>query len=112
MKKWMSIICLGFVVTGVILGRNGLQSQAAELKQLEKIEMMAEEKLAAKDGFRVINGKTYYYRNGTRVKGWLRLSNGAGRYFDSRTGAMKLGFAKVGGKWYYFDNVGYMVHDK
>ena len=63
MKKWMSIICLGFVVTGVILGRNGLQSQAAELKQLEKIEIMAEEKLAAKDGFRVINGKTYYYRD-------------------------------------------------
>ena len=112
MKKWMSIICLGFVVTGVILGRNGLQSQAAELKQPEKIEIMAEEKLAAKDGFRVINGKTYYYRNGKRVKGWLRLSNGAGRYFDSRTGAMKLGFVKVGGKWYYFDNVGYMVHDK
>ncbi|MFQ9395979.1 MAG: N-acetylmuramoyl-L-alanine amidase family protein [Lachnospiraceae bacterium] len=52
---------------------------------------------------RVINGKTYYYRNGKRVKGWLRLSNGAGRYFDSRTGAMKLGFAKVGGKWYYFE---------
>ena len=103
MKKWMSIICLGFVVTGVILGRNGLQSQAAELKQLEKIKIMAEEKLAAKDGFRVINGKTYYYRNGKRVKGWLRLSNGAGRYFDSRTGAMKLGFAKVGGKWYYFE---------
>ena len=103
MKKWMSIICLGFVVTGVILGRNGLQSQAAELKQPEKIEIMAEEKLAAKDGFRVINGKTYYYRNGKRVKGWLRLSNGAGRYFDSRTGAMKLGFAKVGGKWYYFE---------
>ena len=90
MKKWMSIICLGFVVTGVILGRNGLQSQAAELKQPEKIEIMAEEKLAAKDGFRVINGKTYYYRNGKRVKGWLRLSNGAGRYFDSRTGAMNL----------------------
>ena len=103
MKKWMSIICLGFVVTGVILGRNGLQSQAAELKQPEKIEIMAEEKLASKDGFRVRNGKTYYYRNGKRVKGWLRLSNGAGRYFDSRTGAMKLGFAKVGGKWYYFN---------
>lgn len=44
-------ICLGFVFTGVILGRNGLQSQAAELKQLEKIKIMAEEKLAAKDGF-------------------------------------------------------------
>ena len=124
MKKWMSIICLGFVVTGVILGRNGLQSQAAELKQPEKIEIMANEKPAAKDGFQVINGKTYYYRDGERVKGWLtlngkryylnsrtgvlykgwfRLSNGAGRYFDSRTGAMKLGFARVGGKWYYFE---------
>ena len=57
MKKWMSIICLGFVVTGVILGRNGLQSQAAELKQPEKIEIMAEEKLASKDGFRVIKRK-------------------------------------------------------
>ena len=72
MKKWMSIICLGFVVTGVILGRNGLQSQAAELKQPEKIEIMAEEKLAAKDGFRVINGKPTITEM-ERKKGWLHF---------------------------------------
>ena len=79
---------------------------------------------AATTGFRTVGGKTYYYKNGKRVKGWITLagkkyylntrtgvlqkgwyilSNGKRRYFDSRTGAMKKGLTKVGKYYYYFD---------
>lgn len=79
---------------------------------------------AAVNGFRTVDGKTYYYQNGKKVKGWLtlgkskyyfnaktgvmykgwyKISNGRCRYFDSRTGAMKVGLTKVSGYYYYFD---------
>ena len=79
---------------------------------------------AATTGFRTIGGKTYYYKNGKRVKGWLtldgkkyylnvrtgvlykgwyRISGGRCRYFDTRTGAMKTGLQKIGSYRYYFD---------
>lgn len=79
---------------------------------------------AATTGFRTIAGKTYYYKNGQRVKGWLtlggkkyylntktgvlykgwyKISNGRRRYFDPKTGAMKTGLQNVSGKYYYFD---------
>ena len=79
---------------------------------------------AATNGFRTISGKTYYYKNGKIVKGWLTLngkkyylnrstgalykgwmrsSKGTLRYYDSRTGAMYTGFQKIAGKYYYFN---------
>ncbi|MBU5480468.1 N-acetylmuramoyl-L-alanine amidase family protein [Blautia sp. MSJ-19] len=79
---------------------------------------------AATTGFRTVSGKTYYYKNGKKVKGWLTLggkkyflntktgvllkgwqksSKGPKRYFDSRTGVMYTGMKKIGGKYYYFD---------
>ena len=86
---------------------------------------------ATTTGFRTVNGKTYYYKSGKKVKGWLTLgsnkyflntktgvllkgwqrsSKGSMRYFDSRTGAMYKGFKKIGGKYYYFKpSTGYTV---
>ena len=86
---------------------------------------------ATKTGFRTVNGKTYYYKSGKKVKGWLTLgsnkyflntktgvllkgwqrsSKGSMRYFDSRTGAMYKGFKKIGGNYYYFKpSTGYTV---
>ena len=29
---------------------------------------------ATKNGFRTVKGKTYYYKNGKKVKGWLTLN--------------------------------------
>ena len=86
---------------------------------------------ATTKGFRTVNGKTYYYKSGKKVKGWLTLgsnkyflntktgvllkgwqrsSKGSMRYFDSRTGAMYKGFKKIGGNYYYFKpSTGYTV---
>lgn len=86
---------------------------------------------ATTTGFRTVNGKTYYYKSGKKVKGWLTLGSnkyflntktgvllkgwqrsfkGSMRYFDSRTGAMYKGFKKIGGNYYYFKpSTGYTV---
>lgn len=86
---------------------------------------------ATTTGFRTVNGKTYHYKSGKKVKGWLTLgsnkyflntktgvllkgwqrsSKGSMRYFDSRTGAMYKGFKKIGGNYYYFKpSTGYTV---
>lgn len=86
---------------------------------------------ATTTGFRTVNGKTYYYKSGKKVKGWLTLgsnkyflntktgvllkgwqrsSKGSMRYFDFRTGAMYKGFKKIGGNYYYFKpSTGYTV---
>lgn len=86
---------------------------------------------ATTTGFHTVNGKTYYYKSGKKVKGWLTLgsnkyflntktgvllkgwqrsSKGSMRYFDSRTGAMYKGFKKIGGNYYYFKpSTGYTV---
>lgn len=79
---------------------------------------------AATNGFRTVNGKTYYYRDGKKVvglqkinnqyyyfasrtgemlKGWFKSSTGNRRYFDRSTGQMKKGLRYVNGEYYYFD---------
>lgn len=79
---------------------------------------------AATTGFRTVKGKTYYYQDGKKVKGWLTLNGkkyflntktgvllkgwqksakGPKRYFNKKTGVMYTGMKKIGGKYYYFD---------
>ena len=48
---------------------------------------------ATKNGFRTVKGKTYYYKNGKKVKGWLTL-NGKKYYFNKSTGVQVKGWVK------------------
>ena len=48
---------------------------------------------ATKNGFRTVKGKTYYYKNGKKVKGWLTL-NGKKYYFSKSTGVQAKGWVK------------------
>lgn len=88
------------------------------------VRSTAAEVQAASNGFRTVRGKTYYYKNGKKVKGWITLkgkkyylnrktgvlkkgwltSKGRKRYFDPKTGAMKTGLKKISGKYYYFNS--------
>lgn len=107
-KSWIVAIFLG-----VMLFAAGFAVQATTV-----------DAQAATTGFRTVKGKTYYYKNGKKVKGWItlkgkkyflntktgvllkgwqRTSKGPKRYFNTKTGAMYTGMKKVGGKYYYFD---------
>lgn len=107
-KSWIAAIFLG-----VMLFAAGFAFQASTV-----------DAQAATTGFRTVKGKTYYYKNGKKVKGWLTLngkkyflntrtgvllkgwqrsSRGPKRYFNKKNGVMYTGMKKIGGKYYYFD---------
>ncbi len=44
-----------------------------------------------KNGFRTVKRKTYYYKNGKKVKGWFTL-NGKKYYFNKSTGVQVKGW--------------------
>ncbi len=63
----------------------------------------AEVKAVPSDGFQVINGKSYYYKDGEPVKGWLTIGTKK-YYFNSRTGVQLKGWAKnQKGQYRYFN---------
>ena len=52
------------------------------------------------------NGKWYYYKNGSRVRGWVTYKGQT--YFMSKSGIMVTGWYKIGNAWYYFAKSGEM----
>ena len=81
---------------------------------------------AAKNGWKKISGKWYYYKNGTALK-WRQKIGGKYYYFNGAgvmqtgwikggcwmyaksDGALVTGWQKIGGKWYWFKADGSMV---
>ena len=67
---------------------------------------------ATKKGFKTEGGKSYYYKNGKKVKGWLTL-NGKKYYFNASTGVQVKGWTKdrKGKRYFYNANgvKGYMA---
>ena len=58
---------------------------------------------ATKHGFKTEGGKSYYYKNGKKVKGWLTL-NRKKYYFNASTGVQVKGWAKDSkGKRYFYN---------
>ena len=82
-----------------------LSALAAET---ETMEVPREEGIVYTDGptgFRLVDGKTYYYVNNQMQTGWRTL--GGKRYYFTtgakNHGVMKTGKRRLGGKWYYLD---------
>ena len=60
-----------------------------------------------KNGFITQNGKTYYYENNKKLKGFQKIE-GKTYYFDKK-GVMLTGFQEIQNKTYYFDKNGRML---
>ena len=113
----MKKVCKRFGVIAVLMGI--MLFAAGFTFHATTVETQA----AAKTGFRVKNGKTYYYLNGKKQtgwikvkgrkyylnakgvvqKGWMKNADGTKCYFNKKTGSMYKYFQKVGRKYYYFD---------
>ncbi|VMW65847.1 choline binding protein G [Streptococcus pneumoniae] len=59
------------------------------------------------DGWRLISGTWYYYKNSTKQTGWQKI-NDTWYYLDA-SGKMLIDWQKVNGKWYYFGSSGSMA---
>ena len=59
------------------------------------------------DGWKLISGTWYYYKNSTKQTGWQKI-NDTWYYLDA-SGKMLTDWQKVNGKWYYLESSGSMV---
>ncbi|CMX35313.1 V8-like Glu-specific endopeptidase [Streptococcus pneumoniae] len=59
------------------------------------------------DGWKLISGTWYYYKNSTKQTGWQKI-NDTWYYLDA-SGKMLTDWQKVNGKWYYFGSSGSMA---
>ncbi|MBR3165269.1 MAG: polysaccharide deacetylase family protein [Lachnospiraceae bacterium] len=82
---------------------------AAETANAEKKTAEETQVQTPKDGFRVKNGKTYYYLNGKKVKKKWIEKDGKTYYFDKK-GRMVRGKVKTKKTMYYFDDNGVFLH--
>ena len=60
-----------------------------------------------KKGWRMENGRWYYYKNGVKQTGWLRLGKDPKRVFYlGSNGVMRTGWLTIGGSKYFFNDEG------
>jgi len=62
---------------------------------------------AAPDGWNLLDGKWYYYKNNAKLTGWVL--DGKTWYYMNSAGVMQTGWVSDGGKWYYMNTSGAMV---
>ncbi|MCY7084234.1 trypsin-like peptidase domain-containing protein [Streptococcus oralis] len=59
------------------------------------------------DGWKLISGTWYYYKNSTKQTGWQKI-NDTWYYLDA-SGKMLTDWQKISGEWYYFESSGEMA---
>lgn len=65
------------------------------------------EDLTHKEGWKLENGKWYFYKNGAKHLGWI-MWNGVW-YYTNSSGVMLTGWLSYRNSWYYFYNSGEMA---
>ena len=93
----MKKVCKKWKVWGLLLGL--MLFAAGFAMQSTAVETQA----APRNGFRTVAGKTYYYKNGRKMKGWITVGRNK-YYMNKRTGAAYKGWYKIrGNRVRYFD---------
>ena len=72
----------------------------------EKVQVLNNSTVNPYQGWKKVDGATFYYIDGKKQTGWVR-TNGKWYYFG-KTGVMKIGWLYVDGYYYYLDDYGVM----
>ena len=98
----MKKVCKSLGIIGILLGI--MLFAAGFAFHATTVETQA----AAKTGFRVKNGKTYYYKNGRKQTGWIKVKGK--KYYLNAKGVVQKGWMKNadGTKCYFNKKTGSM----
>lgn len=132
-NKFLAKIMAAVMISGAIMVTDAsVEAGAEELENIQTVSTTDVARAAAKNGFVQENGKTYYYKDGVKQRGWLKLGNdtyfltndkslakemwrtieGKKYYFDAKGVMVKNTFKEIKGKVYRFDNNGVVSNNK
>ena len=132
-NKFLAKIMAAVMISGAIMVTDAsVEAGAEELENIQTVSTADVARAGAKNGFVQENGKTYYYKDGVKQRGWLKLGNdtyfltndkslakemwrtieGKKYYFDAKGVMVKNTFKEIKGKVYRFDNNGVVSNNK
>lgn len=109
-KKNVAKLMAALIISGnIVASENTIKASADEVESVTTITTeIVSERAATKNGFVKENGKTYYYKNGQKIKGWLELNGKKYYLLNDYTLATSM-WRKINNKTYYFESDGTMV---
>lgn len=107
-NKFLARIMTAVMIAGSIMVTDAtIEAGAEEISNIQTVSTADVARAAAKNGFVEENGKTYYYKDGEKQKGWLKI--GDKTYYLMKDYAMaKQMWRTIDGKDYYFNAKGEM----
>lgn len=101
-NKKISKIMAAMIIAGSLTAFAGNNTVSAdEISDIAVVSETTETRAAAKDGFVKEGNKTFYYKNGNKVKGWVE-ANGEKYYFMNSFEMAQSRYRTIGGVDYYF----------
>ena len=108
-NKFLAKIMAAVMISGAIMVTDAsVEAGAEELENIQTVYTEDVARAAAKNGFVQENGKTYYYKDGVKQRGWLKLGNDTYFLTNDKSLAKEM-WRTIQGKDYYFDAKGLMV---
>ena len=108
-NKFLAKIMAAVMISGAIMVTDAsVEAGAEELENIQTVSTTDVARAAAKNGFVQENGKTYYYKDGVKQRGWLKLGNDTYFLTNDKSLAKEM-WRTIEGKKYYFDAKGVMV---
>lgn len=108
-NKFLAKIMAAVMISGAIMVTDAtVEAGAEELGNIQTVSTADVARAGAKNGFVKENGKTYYYKDGKKQKGWLKIGDETYYLTNDYSLAMQM-WRTIGGKDYYFNAKGVMV---
>ena len=108
-NKFLAKIMAAVMISGAIMVTDAsVEAGAEELENIQTVSTADVARAGAKNGFVQENGKTYYYKDGVKQRGWLKIGDETYYLTNDNSLAQRM-WRTIDGKDYYFNAKGVMV---